>query len=87
MPAASRVCLEYGYGGDCWRLTEAGARRLFSEVFPFHSLEVTSYGNVLVNAAFLYGLACHELAEPAFDATDAYFPLLVGVRARKGSSM
>jgi len=87
MPSASRVCLEYGYGGDCWRVTEAGARRLFSEVFPFHLLEVTSYGNVLVNAAFLYGLACHELGEPAFEATDAYFPLLVGVRARKGSSM
>src|SRR5262249_16316312 len=56
LPCASRVCLEYGHDGDFWRVTEAGARRLFSQAFPTESLEVTSYGNVLVNAAFLYGL-------------------------------
>ena len=32
-PCASRVCLEYGYGGDFWRVTVDGARHLFAEVF------------------------------------------------------
>src|SRR5262249_35298241 len=46
-------------------------------------IEVEACGNVLVNTAFLYGLACRELSRPEFDADDPYFPLLVTVRARK----
>jgi len=83
LPCASRVCLEYGDEGDFWRVTEAGARRLFSEWFPGDALEVRARGNVLVNAAFLYGLACHELNAAEFDADDPYYPLLVTVRATK----
>ena len=33
LPAASRVCLEYGEDGDLWRVTPAGARALFDEAF------------------------------------------------------
>ncbi len=83
LPCASRVCLEYGPDGDFWRLTEAGARTLFAEFFAPDRLEVRAYGNVLVNAAFLYGLACHELTTEEFEAFDPYFPLLVSVRAVK----
>jgi peptidoglycan/xylan/chitin deacetylase (PgdA/CDA1 family) len=83
LPCASRVCLEYGDEGDFWRVTEAGARQLFSESFPGDALDVRARGNVLVNAAFLYGLACHELDAAEFAHDDPYFPLLVTVRARK----
>lgn len=83
LPCASRVCLEYGRDGDLWRVTEAGARALFAQVFPPACLNVRSYGNVFVNAAFLYGLACEEIAEQEFEVDDPYFPLLVGVRAVK----
>jgi peptidoglycan/xylan/chitin deacetylase (PgdA/CDA1 family)/SAM-dependent methyltransferase len=83
LPCASRVCLEYGDEGDFWRVTEAGARTLFSESFPGDAIDVRARGNVLVNAAFLYGLACHELDAAEFEADDPYFPLLVTVRARK----
>ena len=83
LPSASRVCLEYGQDGDFWRVTEAGARRLISETFPAEGLDVRAHGNVLVNIAFLQGLACHELTETEFEAVDPYFPLLVTVRARK----
>ena len=86
LPCASRVCLEYGDEGDFWRVTEAGARKLFSESFPGDTLDVRARGNVLVNAAFLYGLACHELNAAEFDADDPYFPLLVTVRARKSGA-
>jgi peptidoglycan/xylan/chitin deacetylase (PgdA/CDA1 family)/SAM-dependent methyltransferase len=83
VPCTSRVCLEYGDDGDFWRMTEAGARRLFSTAFSSDHIETRSYGNVLVNAAFLYGLGTHEVTPSEFDVHDPYFPLLVGVRAVK----
>jgi peptidoglycan/xylan/chitin deacetylase (PgdA/CDA1 family)/SAM-dependent methyltransferase len=86
LPAASRVCLEYGRDGDFWRVTEAGARRLIARTFPSEGLDVRARGNVLVNSAFLYGLACHELTDAEFEAVDPYFPLLVTVRAQKTPS-
>jgi peptidoglycan/xylan/chitin deacetylase (PgdA/CDA1 family) len=85
LPAASRVCLEYGPAGDFWRVTEAGARALFSGAFPPDRLDVRGYGNVLANVAFLEGLAVHELTPTELDVYDPYFPLIVGVRAVKPS--
>ena len=86
LPSASRVSLEYGRDGDFWRVTEAGARALVAQVFPEDLVEVRSYGNVLANAAFLYGVAAEELTAEELDVRDPYFPLLVGVRAVKPSS-
>jgi peptidoglycan/xylan/chitin deacetylase (PgdA/CDA1 family) len=83
LPCASRVCLEYGRDGDFWRLTPAGARRLFAEIFPPDAVEVRAWGNVLVTAAFLHGLGHEELAPADLETVDPYFPLLVGVRAVK----
>ena len=83
LPAASRVCLEYGRDGDFWRVTEAGARRLFGAVFsPLH-LEVEGRGNVSVTTAFLHGLAQHEVSPEQFAFYDPYNPTLVCVRATK----
>ena len=86
LPCASRVCLEYGDEGDFWRVTEAGARTLFAQLFPDQALDIEARGNVLVNAAFLYGLGCHELTQQELDSVDPYFPLLVTVRAVKSTS-
>jgi peptidoglycan/xylan/chitin deacetylase (PgdA/CDA1 family) len=83
LPCASRVCLEYGEGGDLWRLTEAGARALFEPIFGPTNVATRSYGSVLTNLAFQHGLACDELSADEFASHDAYHPLLVGVRARK----
>lgn len=83
LPCASRVCLEYGPRGDFWRVTEAGARVLFEEVFPAAGVQTTAFGNVKVAAAFLYGLALHEVDATALETVDPYFPLLIGVRAVK----
>ena len=82
-PVASRVCLEYGRDGDFWRLTEAGVRLLAGEAFGSLRVETTAYGNVLTNAAFLYGVSVQELRPEEFDAGDPYYPLLVGLRAVK----
>lgn len=83
LPSASRVCLEYGEDGDLWRLTPAGSRALFERAFGPDNVEVTAYGSVLTNVAFLHGFACAELTDQEFESTDPYHPVLVGVRARK----
>jgi peptidoglycan/xylan/chitin deacetylase (PgdA/CDA1 family)/SAM-dependent methyltransferase len=83
LPCVSRVCVEYGLGGDFWRVTADGARRLFAGAFPAEATEVRSHGNVLVALAFLHGLACSEITESEFRVTDPYYPLLVTVRAVK----
>jgi peptidoglycan/xylan/chitin deacetylase (PgdA/CDA1 family)/SAM-dependent methyltransferase len=83
LPCASRVSVEYGHDGDFWRVTDAGARCLFSTAFPAENLTVESHGNVFSNLAFLYGFCCEELTTAEFDAFDPYFPMLVSVRAEK----
>jgi peptidoglycan/xylan/chitin deacetylase (PgdA/CDA1 family) len=86
LPATSRVCLEYGEAGDQWRVTSAGARTLFEAAFGTGNVDVTTYGNVLTNVAFLLGLACSEVADGEFDAVDPYHPLVIGVRAQNRTS-
>ncbi len=83
LPFASRLAPEQGPDGDFWRFAPAAARRLFEECFAPDRLDVRAYGNVLVNIAFLYGLACHELTPHEFETHNPYFPALVSVRARK----
>jgi SAM-dependent methyltransferase len=83
LPCASRLCLEYGPNDDFWRVTAAGARAIMEPIFGADGLQVRWFGNVLANAAFLYGLAVHELTAAELDEKDPYFPLVIGVRARK----
>lgn len=82
MPCASRLANDYGPAHDHWRVTPAAARRLFIEQFGA-SVRVQAWGNVGISAAFLYGLAVHELAPSALDFHDPHYPLLVTVRAQK----
>lgn len=82
MPCASRVANDYGPAQDYWRATVPAARRLLAEQFG-PRVRVESWGNAATTAAFLYGLAVHELSQAALDANDPHYPLLVSVRAEK----
>ena len=82
MPCVSRMANDYGPAHDHWRVTVPAARRLFAERFGTR-VRVESWGNVAAAAAFLYGLAEHELARSTFDLHDPHYPLLVTVRAQK----
>jgi peptidoglycan/xylan/chitin deacetylase (PgdA/CDA1 family) len=82
-PSIIRVDDEAGADGDFWRLTEASARRLFAAVFPVDAFDVTSYGNVLACAAFLYGISVEELDPAELDSADPNFPVVVAIRAVK----
>jgi len=82
MPCASRVANDYGPAQDYWRVTAPAARRLFAEQFGTR-VRVESWGNAATTAAFVYGLAVHELSRATLDAYDPHYPLLVSVRAEK----
>ncbi len=83
LPCSSRVCLEYGPDGDYWRVTEAGARRLATRVFPPSAVDTVAVGNPLVNAAFTFGLAVEDLPSDTWSVDDPYHPSIVGLRAAK----
>jgi SAM-dependent methyltransferase len=69
--------------GDYWRFTNLSAQRLFGDIFGAQNVSVEAYGNVLVAAAFLYGLAAEELNPKELEARDADYQVLITVRAVK----
>jgi hypothetical protein len=69
--------------GDYWHVTDLAVRRMFEEVFPPPSVEVTSYGNVLSAVAALSGVAAEELTAVELSHRDSDYPVLVAVVARK----
>ena len=82
LPCLGRVAPEQGLDGDYWRFTAASAERLFAEFFDPDQIEVQAYGNVLVDVAYLYGLAVEDLAPIEFEALDPALPLIISVRCR-----
>ena len=84
-PAASRVCLEYGPEADLWRVTPAGARKLFSQAFTPEHVDVFALGNASLSAAFSLGLPSQSLPEATYASSDPFFPVIVAARARRPS--
>ncbi len=70
--------------GDYWRFTSLSARRLFENSFPPDRIGVEAHGNVLVAAAFLYGLAVEDLRPEELAANDPDYEVVITVRAEKG---
>jgi SAM-dependent methyltransferase len=68
---------------DLWRFTSTSAQRMFLEAFPSQNLTVQAHGNVLIAAAFLYGLAAEELRQEELDYHDPDYEVLITVRAVK----
>ena len=83
VPAVSRIDRHAGLEGDFWRFTPASCAGLFGGVFGAEGIEVTAYGNVLASIGFLAGLAREDLRDGELDQRDAFFPVIVGVRAVK----
>jgi SAM-dependent methyltransferase len=83
VPAVSRIAPRYGLKTDYWRFTTASCLALFGEVFGAEQVIVRSYGNVLAGIAFLTGMAYEELSRSELETHDAYFPLIIAVRAVK----
>ena len=69
--------------GQYWNFTTQSARRLFEEVFPSNCVEIQAYGNVLVAAAFLFGMAEQELKREELHHHDPDYEVILTIRAMK----
>jgi SAM-dependent methyltransferase len=86
LPGISQIyCDNESRWHDYWRLTAAGARYIFDQHFPAELTTVRTYGNVLATTAFLYGLAAEELTSSELAHYDAFYPMIVAVRAQKST--
>jgi SAM-dependent methyltransferase len=83
VPAVSRIGRRY-LDNEYWRFTTASASRLFREAFGAGAVEVNGRGNVLASVAFLMGMASEELTARELESEDAFFPVVVTIRATKG---
>lgn len=84
MPSLSRCSRELLHS-DFWRITPAGAARLFGDAFGAEQVEVSSSGNAVLAAAFLMGVAVEEVSPRVLHRMDPLFPMVVTVRASKDS--
>jgi hypothetical protein len=83
MPCVSRMSREL-FDSDFWRLTPAGARHLFGDIFGPERVEISYHGNAVVAASFLMGVAAEEVRNRLLTQTDPLYPLIVTIRATKG---
>ena len=84
VPGISQIARDArNHWADHWRFTSVSARKLFARTFGEDAVFVSSYGNVLVASAFLYGLASHELTPEELDYNDPDFEMVICIRAEK----
>jgi len=82
VPAVSRIT--YGYQQrEYWRFTTASCAEIFGSIFGAQNIRVVSYGNVLAAIGFLTGMACEDLTTRELETVDEYYPVVIGVWARK----
>ena len=82
VPALGRHDARKGFDHDRWRITRTGLEVLLANLAGARST-ITSYGNVLSCAAFLYGLSAEELRSEELRVGDPEFPLIVAARVQK----
>ena len=82
VPALGRHEARRGFHHDRWRVTSTGLEWLVTGLSEARA-EITTYGNVLSCAAFLYGLAAEELHPEELQVYDREFPLIVAARVLK----
>ncbi len=70
-------------GGDYWRLSAAGWRRVLAQQWPGCDVMVEAHGNCLAAVAAMYGLAQEELNRDELEAHDPRYPVLITMRGRK----
>lgn len=70
-------------GGDFWRLSAQGWRRLLADEWKGCEIAVESHGNCLAAIGAMHGLAHEELTDGELDVIDPRYPVLVTIRCRK----
>ena len=67
-----------------WSFTDASVRRLMHETFTDSTVDVKSYGNVFVAAAFLYGMGLPEFNPEYLRKHDPSYQVIISASAIKG---
>ena len=66
-----------------WSFTDKALKKLMPDSFPNGNIEVSSFGNVFVATAFLYGMGLPEIEKSKLDFNDPHFQVTITVTATK----
>ncbi|NML67128.1 glycosyltransferase [Hymenobacter sp. RP-2-7] len=66
-----------------WTFTDTALERLLAETFPAGDVEISSFGNVRVATAYLYGLGLPEIDRASLAYYDPQFQVINAVKAVK----
>jgi glycosyltransferase involved in cell wall biosynthesis/SAM-dependent methyltransferase len=66
-----------------WSFTDKSIKRLLNETFQGNNVEVASYGNVYVAAAFLYGMGLPETRKDFLVRHDPSYQVIISAKATK----
>ncbi len=83
VPGITRINYKVHASSWCWSFTEASVNKLLQEMFLEKDMHVAVHGNVLVAAAFLYGIGAGELTPEEYAYTDPDYPLVITAKAVK----
>ncbi len=72
--------------GEQWRYSSRSAKRLFADVFGPESVDVRTYGNLVLAVAYLNGFAVEDLDPEDFEYIDPLIELISTVRATKAAA-
>jgi len=70
-----------------WTFTDRALQRLFAETFPVGNVEISSFGNVRVATAYLYGMGLPEIDRTSLDYYDPQFQVINAVKAVKHAAL
>jgi SAM-dependent methyltransferase len=70
-----------------WTFTDRALYRLFAETFSASKVEISSFGNVRVATAYLYGLGLPEIDRLSLDYYDPQFQVINAVKAVKHAAV
>lgn len=83
VPCISKVPSDPVEGIWCRFYTDPGVTFMLSRDFQRSAFSVSSYGNLPLSTAFLYGLSVQDLDRSLFRANDPEYPVIVGACATK----
>jgi hypothetical protein len=69
--------------GHYWSFTDISLRKMLEKVVPADNIKIETFGNVKAAAAFLYGLAQHEIPQNDLDYLDVDYQVIITAVVRK----
>ncbi len=83
LAALSSCAPSTGQSESFWGFTIASAQHIFGKYFSAENIQIASFGNVLSGRMLLEGITASKLRAEELDDVDPFFPVIVGVIARK----